>query len=68
MRSGDKVKRIAWDNIPPYIALDMEEEVPTIHEGGRKLWWFPTQKDILAQDWIKVDVPEFFSKPEDPAK
>ena len=57
MLSGAKVKRLDWDDMPDYIHIQTKEGKKYIYENKVERWWFPTQKDILAVDWVEVKDP-----------
>jgi uncharacterized protein DUF2829 len=64
LRAGQKVKRACWDRMG-ISRLDMRdtppENMPKLWDGDRivlrtaagdECVWIPSQKDILAEDWV----------------
>ncbi len=49
-------RTIGWGE-DPYISLNQEYKKFYMHDGNRLYEWMPSMADILADDYICMDVP-----------
>jgi hypothetical protein len=55
MEFSKRLTRHEWDNRRIFIYLDKNRDIK-IKEPGRNGTWIPTHEDLLAYDWVTVEI------------